>query len=40
MSEIPVDSAVIDGEVVVLNEGSLSNFAALRKAITARQHDL
>ncbi|TIM36835.1 MAG: ATP-dependent DNA ligase, partial [Mesorhizobium sp.] len=27
-------------EVVVLNEAGLSDFAALRKAITRRQHDL
>jgi ATP-dependent DNA ligase len=35
-----VQSAIIDGEVVVLNEAGLSDFAALRKAITRRQHDL
>ncbi|TIM51808.1 MAG: hypothetical protein E5Y46_32890 [Mesorhizobium sp.] len=34
-----VESAVIDGEVVVVNEAGLSDFAALRKAITRRQHD-
>ncbi|RWO32164.1 MAG: ATP-dependent DNA ligase, partial [Mesorhizobium sp.] len=33
-------NAIIDGEVVVLNEAGLSDFAALRKAITRRQHDL
>ncbi|TIM36877.1 MAG: ATP-dependent DNA ligase, partial [Mesorhizobium sp.] len=27
-------------EVVVLNEAGLSDFAALRKAVTRRQHDL
>ncbi|RWI13579.1 ATP-dependent DNA ligase [Mesorhizobium sp.] len=35
-----VQDAIIDGEVVVLNEAGLSDFAALRKAITRRQHDL
>ncbi|TIR27198.1 MAG: ATP-dependent DNA ligase [Mesorhizobium sp.] len=35
-----VESAIIDGEVVVVNEAGLSDFAALRKAITRRQHDL
>ncbi|TIL55695.1 MAG: ATP-dependent DNA ligase [Mesorhizobium sp.] len=35
-----VQNAIIDGEVVVLNESGLSDFAALRKAITRRQHDL
>lgn len=35
-----VQNAIIDGEVVVLNEAGLSDFAALRKAITSRQHDL
>jgi len=35
-----LESTIIDGEIVVLNEDGLSNFAALRKAITSRQHDL
>ncbi|WP_287179191.1 hypothetical protein [Mesorhizobium sp.] len=35
-----VQNAIIDGEVVVLNDAGLSDFAALRKAITRRQHDL
>ncbi|WP_366512486.1 RNA ligase family protein [Mesorhizobium sp.] len=35
-----VQNAIIDGEVVVLNEAGLSDFAALRTAITRRQHDL
>ncbi|MFC3326185.1 ATP-dependent DNA ligase [Mesorhizobium cantuariense] len=35
-----LDSAIIDGEIVVLNEAGLSDFAALRKAITRRQQDL
>lgn len=30
----------IDGEIIVLNEAGLSDFGALRKAITTRQHDL
>jgi DNA ligase D-like protein (predicted ligase) len=35
-----VDSAIIDGEIIVPNEAGLSDFAALRKAIARRQHDL
>jgi bifunctional non-homologous end joining protein LigD len=35
-----VENAIIDGEIVVLNEAGLSDFAALRKAITRRQQDL
>ncbi|RWE24439.1 MAG: ATP-dependent DNA ligase, partial [Mesorhizobium sp.] len=35
-----VDSAIIDGEIIVLNDAGLSDFGALRKAITRRQHDL
>lgn len=35
-----VQQAIIDGEIVVLNDAGLSDFAALRKAITRRQHDL
>jgi bifunctional non-homologous end joining protein LigD len=34
-----VESAIIDGEIIVLNEDGISDFAALRKAITRRQHD-
>ncbi|RWQ15731.1 MAG: ATP-dependent DNA ligase, partial [Mesorhizobium sp.] len=34
---LDVENAIIDGEVVVLNEAGLSDFAALRKAITRRQ---
>ncbi|RWK10690.1 MAG: ATP-dependent DNA ligase, partial [Mesorhizobium sp.] len=37
---LDVESAIIDGEIVVLNEAGLSDFAELRKAITRRQHDL
>ncbi|TPM41524.1 ATP-dependent DNA ligase [Mesorhizobium sp. B2-3-4] len=37
---IEVDDAIIDGEIVVLNEAGLADFAALRKAITRRQQDL
>ncbi|ESY83907.1 ATP-dependent DNA ligase [Mesorhizobium sp. LNHC220B00] len=39
-AELGAESATIDGEIVVLNEAGLSDFAALRKAITRRQHDL
>jgi len=35
-----VESAIIDGEIIVLNDKGLSDFAELRKAITRRQHDL
>jgi len=35
-----VESAIIDGEVIVTNQAGLSEFKALRKAITSRQHDL
>ncbi|MER9922150.1 ATP-dependent DNA ligase [Mesorhizobium sp. M0048] len=38
--EMDVQSAIIDGEIIVLNDKGLSNFAELRKAITRRQHDL
>ncbi|RWP27764.1 MAG: ATP-dependent DNA ligase, partial [Mesorhizobium sp.] len=31
-----VQNAIIDGEVVVLNDAGLSDFAALRKAIKRR----
>jgi bifunctional non-homologous end joining protein LigD len=34
------DSAIIDGEIIVTNEAGLSDFGALRKAITRRQHEL
>jgi bifunctional non-homologous end joining protein LigD len=39
-AELEVESAIIDGEIIVVNEAGLSDFAALRKAITRRQHDL
>ncbi|WP_246506373.1 ATP-dependent DNA ligase [Mesorhizobium silamurunense] len=35
-----VQSAIIDGEIIVLNEAGVSDFGELRKAITRRQHDL
>ncbi|RUW50836.1 RNA ligase family protein [Mesorhizobium sp. M8A.F.Ca.ET.021.01.1.1] len=38
--DLDVDSAIIDGEVIVLNDAGLSDFGALRKAISRRQHDL
>ncbi|MGX5829947.1 ATP-dependent DNA ligase [Mesorhizobium sp. 43Arga] len=33
-------SAIVDGEIIVLNKAGLSDFGELRKAITRRQHDL
>ncbi|MER9590918.1 ATP-dependent DNA ligase [Mesorhizobium australicum] len=39
-AELGAESAIIDGEIVVLNDAGLSDFAGLRKAITRRQHDL
>ncbi|QKC85259.1 ATP-dependent DNA ligase [Mesorhizobium sp. NZP2077] len=38
--DLDVESAIIDGEVIVTNEAGLSDFHALRKAITSRQHAL
>ncbi|RWI14446.1 MAG: ATP-dependent DNA ligase [Mesorhizobium sp.] len=38
--ELKLETAIIDGEIIVTNEAGLSDFAALRKAITRRQHDL
>lgn len=35
-----VESAIIDGEVIVLNDAGRSDFGELRKAITRRQHAL
>lgn len=35
-----VQNAIIDGEIIVLNDAGLSDFGELRKAITRRQHDL
>lgn len=39
-ADLEVESAIIDGEIIVLNDAGLSDFGALRKAITSRQHDL
>lgn len=39
-TELGAESAIIDGEIIVLNDKGLSDFAALRSAITRRQHDL
>jgi len=39
-SKLEVDRAIIDGEVIMTNPAGLSDFVALRKAITSRQHDL
>jgi len=35
-----VENAIIDGEIVVLNEAGFLDYQALRSAITRRQHDL
>jgi bifunctional non-homologous end joining protein LigD len=35
-----VENAIIDGEIVVLNEAGLSDFGSLRRAITRREQDL
>jgi bifunctional non-homologous end joining protein LigD len=37
---LTVQSAIIEGEIVVLNDAGVSDFGELRKAITRRQHDL
>ncbi|BCH02272.1 ATP-dependent DNA ligase [Mesorhizobium sp. 131-2-5] len=39
-ANIGADNAIVDGEIIVLNEAGLSDFGELRKAITRRQHDL
>lgn len=39
-ASLDVESAIIDGEIIVLNDAGLSDYAALRKAITRRQQDL
>ncbi|OBQ69821.1 ATP-dependent DNA ligase [Mesorhizobium loti] len=39
-ANIGADNAIVDGEIVVLNEAGLSDFGELRKAITRRRHDL
>jgi DNA ligase D-like protein (predicted ligase) len=38
--ELNAESAIVDGEIVVLDEAGHSDFGQLRKAITRRQHDL
>lgn len=38
--KLDVESAIIDGELIVTNEAGLSDFKALRKAITRRQREL
>jgi len=38
--ELGVQSAIIDGEIVVLNDKGMSGFGELRRAVTQRQHDL
>ncbi|WP_245446152.1 ATP-dependent DNA ligase [Mesorhizobium kowhaii] len=37
---LAAESAIVDGEIIVLNDAGLSDFGELRKAITRRQHDL
>ncbi|TGV61840.1 ATP-dependent DNA ligase [bacterium M00.F.Ca.ET.141.01.1.1] len=39
-AHLGAESAIVDGEIIVLNDAGLSDFGALRKAITRRQHDL
>ncbi|TPN53984.1 ATP-dependent DNA ligase [Mesorhizobium sp. B1-1-7] len=39
-ASLGVECAILDGEIIVLNDAGLSDFGALRKAITRRQHDL
>lgn len=39
-ASLGLERAIVDGEIIVLNASGLSDFAALRKAITSRQHDL
>jgi DNA ligase D-like protein (predicted ligase) len=38
--KLPVENAIIDGEIIVTNEQGLSDFHALASAIAKRQHDL
>ncbi|WFP74477.1 ATP-dependent DNA ligase [Mesorhizobium sp. WSM4906] len=38
--ELQADTAIIDGEIIVLNDAGISDFGELRRAITRRQHDL
>ncbi|BBD41417.1 ATP-dependent DNA ligase (plasmid) [Aminobacter sp. Y103A] len=37
---LDVETAIVDGETIVTNDAGLPDFAALRRAITRRQHDL
>ncbi|QND66675.1 ATP-dependent DNA ligase [Mesorhizobium loti] len=39
-ASLGAESAIVDGEIIVLNEAGLSDFGELRKAITRRQRDL
>ncbi|TPK59014.1 MULTISPECIES: ATP-dependent DNA ligase [unclassified Mesorhizobium] len=39
-ASLGAESAIVDGEIIVLNEAGLSDFGELQKAITSRQHDL
>ncbi|TPK81054.1 ATP-dependent DNA ligase [Mesorhizobium sp. B2-4-13] len=38
--DLNVENAILDGEIIVLNEAGISDFRPLRNAITSRQHDL
>ncbi|WP_244604657.1 MULTISPECIES: ATP-dependent DNA ligase [Mesorhizobium] len=40
MHAFGADRAIIDGEIIVLNDSGLSDFGELRKAITRRERDL
>ncbi|TGQ29039.1 RNA ligase family protein [Mesorhizobium sp. M00.F.Ca.ET.216.01.1.1] len=37
---LDVETAIVDGETIVTNDAGIPDFAALRRAITRRQHDL
>ena len=39
-ASLGAESAIVDGEIIVLNDAGLSDFGELGKAITRRQHDL
>ncbi|BAV50981.1 DNA ligase-like protein [Mesorhizobium loti] len=39
-ASLGAESAIVDGEIIVLNEAGVSDFGELRKAISSRQHDL
>lgn len=39
-ANLGAESAIVDGEIIVIDDVGLSDFGELRKAITRRQHDL